>query len=113
MTPEHLDLYRKLSETKIYRERFEFDGWRSRDLYYCPYTKEYGFIFPLISVIPCCNSAFWLPPVFDPENPQRCLWGMVDWKDIPYIEIDKQGMLYTDQGTKGCLDIALINWIIS
>jgi hypothetical protein len=48
MTPEHLDLYRQLSETKIYKERFgRFD----------------------------LNMK---PPVFDCENTERCLWRMVD-----------------------------------
>jgi hypothetical protein len=49
MTPEHLELYRQLSETKIYKERFGRFDLKMK------------------------------PPVFDPENPERGLWGMVDW----------------------------------
>jgi hypothetical protein len=120
MTPEHLDLYRQLSETKIYRERF--GSWIWGDRYYCSRQAEscsgIKHIQDEVPPEPCCpDVALWLPPVFGPENPERCLWGMVDWKifDVGGVRskdnfiflLDEVRTYYPD-----CLDIALIRAIL-
>jgi hypothetical protein len=89
MTPEHLDLYRQLSETKIYKERFHY------------FTAGYK------------------PPVFDSENETRCLWGMVDWDKISdkFISTDGQFLVMKRRGEElhsivDRLDMALIKAIL-
>ena len=137
MTEEHLALYRQLSETKVYKERF--GEWLTGDRYFCERThesltpkfieegyydsvicdgKKYGkFVHPE----PCCpDVAFWLPPVFDPENPGRCLVGMLngainlermsgDWAVLSGS--DGHGF-YTHRVSDDRLDIALVKAIL-
>ena len=95
MTEEHLTLYRQLSETKVYKERFgELKGEDRVDA--------------------------GLPPVFDPENPERCLVGMLngainlermsgDWTVLSGS--DGHGF-YAHRVSDDHLDIALIKAIL-
>lgn len=87
MTPEHLELYRRVSETKIYRERFgKLKGENRVDA--------------------------GLPPVFDPENSEQCLWGMMDWSRTEF-NVRKDGSIRVFGDTsRDRLDIALIKAIL-
>jgi hypothetical protein len=87
MTPEHLNYYRQLSETKIYKDRFP-ELWPG-DRWIC--RKNHLILGDNFIIIACQDCKRWenncqeerrciIPPVYDPENPERCLWGMVDWE---------------------------------
>lgn len=61
------------------------------------------------------------PPVYDPEHPERSLWGMVDWNvGLPQpsffsnepLQVDLLGRVYTGNGKWDDLDIALLKAII-
>jgi hypothetical protein len=116
MTPEHLALYHQLSETKIYKERFR-NKFEVRDMVYVrdssmtyrEWRNEEGLMY---------HTPLWLPPVFDPENPERCLWGMVDWVRWE-IDQSTEGLIYLEDTwipptdvVWGRLDIALIRAIL-
>jgi hypothetical protein len=58
------------------------------------------------------------PLVYCPENPERCLWGMVDWSRW-FVSISTDGLIWIDDNNGGkCLtewdrlDIALIKAIL-
>jgi hypothetical protein len=114
MNAEHLSLYRQLSMTKIYKERF--GEWQVGDKYYCnDRAKVLPVIIPDRDMHGC---DLWLPPVFDPENPERCLWEMVDWSRW-FVSISTDGLIWIDDNNGGkCLtewdrlDIALIKAIL-
>jgi hypothetical protein len=123
MNSEHLDLYRQLSETKVYRERM--GALREGDI------ASFDKSGPELITISLQNDfedsdTFpdwiakwkWLPPVFDPENPERCLWGMVDWVRWE-IDQSTEGLIYLEDTwipptdvVWGRLDIALIKAIL-
>jgi hypothetical protein len=110
MTPEQLDLYRQLSETKIYRDRFR-NKFEVRDMVYVrdssmtyrEWRNEEGLMY---------HTPLWLPPVFDPENPERCLWGMVDWRIRTRLLVaaDREIKMFGQPFDR--LDIALIRAIL-
>ena len=46
--------------------------------------------------------AVWLPPVYNYQNPERGLWGMVDWQYVhtaDYMTNDGDFWLYDKRGT--------------
>ena len=133
MTPGHIDLYRQLSETKIYKERF--GKWRVGDNCHDPKYQRRGIItdvrteftgnFMWINfggtflTAALDEKLIWLPPVFDPENPERCLWGMVDWDKLSdkFISTDGQMLVMRRRGEElhnivDRLDLALIKAIL-
>jgi hypothetical protein len=82
MTPEQLNYHLQLSETKIYLERFGRFDLKMK------------------------------PPVFDPENPERCLWGMVNWRIRTRLLVaaDREIKMFGQPFDR--LDIALIKAIL-
>jgi hypothetical protein len=112
MTPEHR-LYRQLSETKIYKERF--GDFKTGDIYGIKANRDDTALIRdavcRINVI-ADGSCFWLPPVFDPENPERCLWGMVDWRIRTRLLVaaDREIKMFGQPFDR--LDIALIKAIL-
>jgi hypothetical protein len=112
MNSEHLALYRQLSETKIYRERF--GEWKYADRYLNP-KRSKCYYYTSIFDDTMTSYCIWLPPVFDPENPERCLWGMVDWnRFIPYISPEGNMTIMQVNGlSPDRLDIALIKAIVA
>lgn len=121
MTPEHLELYRQLSETKMYRERF--GEWFSGDMYVI-LDEATPHIIHYVGHCDGCEfevneeSPIHIPHVFDPENPERCLWGIVDWDRcgcVMLIRTDgKQVLLEINKEISPAdrLDIALIKIIL-
>jgi hypothetical protein len=122
MTPENLNLYRQLSETKIYRERMgilregDIASFHNSAPELITISLQSDFEDP--DTFPDWIAKWkWLPPVFDCENPERCLWGMVDWKifDVGGVRskdnfiflLDRFRTYYPDR-----LDIALIRAIL-
>jgi hypothetical protein len=102
MTPEHLDLYRQLSETKIYKERF--GEWQVGDHgYHIEVKSEFVVVYPEGELLYVYwkgheqpkdifrSNALWLPPVFDPENPERCLIGMLNGKSFLIASAKRKG----------------------
>ena len=94
MNQQAIDLYTKLSKTRIYRERFL--PIKAGDVVYYErigcgvVVKKYSVrasiildilslkLAEILSFLGDDDSLIWFPPVFDPDNPERCLWGMVD-----------------------------------
>ena len=121
MTDEHVALYRQLSETRAYKERFTI--WKKGDVVKLPYESKLHIYYPfsnLAKAILETKGAFWLPPVFDPENPERCLAGMLngainlermsgDWAVLSGS--DGHGF-YTHRVSDDRLDLALIKAIL-
>jgi len=155
MNEEHLALYRRLSETKIYKERFgEWSAgdkvWRkctvfgedldkqiwsedqrteiivirsksslqSKTYWHC--TASNGDERLLSDQDILSTTCLWLPPVFDPENPERCLVGMLNG-DISLERISDEWIVFSGSDSRGFymhrvsedrLDIALIKTIL-
>ena len=83
MNPEELELYKEL------QPYFPKD-WLNGDMFYCPRQAQkggdgIGFVdyhdfAPDETLSPCCpDIALHLPLPIDPVNPERGLWGMIDW----------------------------------
>ena len=119
MTPEHIDLYRQLSETKIYKKRFgkfergdKYVDGLSGNVRLATFTDKLFYEHAK-------DNDIILPPVFDPENESRCLWGMVDWDKLSdkFISTDGQYLVMRRRGEElhnivDRLDIALIKAIL-
>ena len=83
LTPEQLDMIKRLQP--VFNSNVK--EWADDDLCYCGdcghlvrtyYKHSQG----------CPIEPLWIPKVYDWQNPERGLWGMVDWKaytfDIKY-----------------------------
>lgn len=74
-------------ELKYYialQEKFKeaMGPWQEDDPYYDPINKDRGYveeIMPDFFNSPECDSVIRLPLPIDPVNPERGLWGMIDW----------------------------------
>jgi len=104
MNQQEIDLYTKLSKTKIYGERFTraIFGDTACDnvqvFLFDDDEKYYDFI---------------IPPVFDPENPERCLWGMMEWNRME-VNVRNDGTIRVFGNTsRDRLDLALIKAILA
>lgn len=129
MNQQEIDLYTKLSKTRIYRERFL--PIKVGDVVYYErigcgvVVKKYSVrasiildilslkLAEILSFLGDDDSLIWFPPVFDPDNPRRCLWGMVDW-DAHAVEVGHDGKIYLFGGVSDWdrPDLALIKAIL-
>ena len=81
MTPENLERHKRLQP--IFKEKIILPY--CYDLHYCERQKKLSVDYPCVICSTFrdnmkCNSKIILPLPIDPVNPERGLWGMVDWK---------------------------------
>ena len=78
MTPEMLKMYEKL------QKKFKGKGWKRQpgDWFY---NKKSKTLLNCGADAILIHKDIWLPLPIDPVNPERGLWGMVDWKSYELI----------------------------
>lgn len=77
-TPEMIEM---AARPEIQKRRGE---WQKYDKWVCNhitiYTGEVEWISEPGHWRPHCAESIWLPPVYDEEKPERCLWNIFKWE---------------------------------
>lgn len=94
MTEEQLDMIKRLQP--FFKERM--GDWQESDQYYSEKYKELSyvhFVFHLKKFV-ADETALHIPKVYDWQNPERGLWGMVDWKAYTF-DIKHDGTVFLNK----------------
>ena len=81
MTPHLDELISLCRHPKIQGRRGE---WAMHDRSWCNKWKKVPDEYPCVICSACqdsnsCPDRLWLPPLSDPIQPERGLWGMINW----------------------------------
>lgn len=92
MTPEKLEMYRKLQP--LFKEKMLIPY--IYDLHYCERWGKLSVDYPCVicsaeKYSDNCKSKIMLPLPIDTVNPKRGLWGMVDWSKLRYEQWGPDG----------------------